>query len=223
MMMTKVRDLMTTPVVAVKRDASFKDLAALLRKHRVSAFPVVDDGCKLIGVVSEADLLVKEALSGDRGEMLTGLLHHRDLEKADGVTAGDLMTGNAVTVRPDDTVEQAARLMYHLRVGRLPVTDAGGYLVGIISRTDVLAVYGRPDDEIRAEITGGVIPREFRTDPAVFTVTVADGVVTLRGTPQTAELGRNLTRRIRHVQGVVAIRDELVDPPAERYIAAPYF
>ncbi len=222
-MKTKVKDVMTSPVVAVKRDASFKDIAALLRKHRVSAFPVVDEYSKLIGVVSEADLLAKEALSGDPGGMMTGLLHHRDLEKADGVTAGDLMTTNAVTVRPDDTVEYAARLMYHLRVKRLPVIDAGSCLVGIISRTDVLAVYDRPDNQIRAEITDDLILREFLVDPAVFTVTVTDGVVTLQGSPETAELGHNLVKRIRQVPGVVAIRDELTYPPAERSIAGRYF
>ena len=222
-MKTKVKDVMTSPVVAVKRDASFKDMAALLRKHRVSAFPVVDDDSKLIGVVSEADLLAKEALSGDQGGMITALLHHREQEKADGVTAGDLMTSNAVTIRPDDPVEQAARLMYHLRVKRLPVTDAGGYLVGIVSRTDVLAVYDRPDNEIKAEITDDLILREFLLDPALFTVTVADGVVTLQGTPETAELGRNLVKRIRQVQGVVGIHDELNYPPSERYVAGIYF
>ncbi|MGH3150111.1 MAG: CBS domain-containing protein [Streptosporangiaceae bacterium] len=220
-MKTKVKDLMTAPVVAVKRDASFKDMAALLRKHRVSAFPVVDDDSKLIGIVSEADLLAKEALSGDHSG-ITALLHHREQEKADGVTAGDLMTGNTVTVRPDDTAEQAARLMYHLRVKRLPVTDAGGYLVGIISRTDVLAVYDRPDNQIHAEIIDDLILREFLIDPATFTVTVADGVVTLRGSLETAELGRNLVRRIRQVRGVVALRDELSYPPAERRIAGLY-
>ncbi len=222
-MQTKVKDLMTTPVVAVKRDASFKDMAALLRKHRVSAFPVVDDDSKLIGVVSEADLLAKEALNADHGGMMTGLLHHRDQEKADAVTAGDLMTSNAVTVRPDDPVEQAVRMMYHLRVKRLPVTDAGGYLVGIISRTDVLAVYDRPDKQIKAEVTDDVILREFLLDPAMFTVTVADGVVTVQGSPETAELGHKLVKRIRQVRGVVAIRDELNYPPSERLIAGLYF
>ena len=218
-----VNDVMTMPVVAVKQGTSFKELAALLRKYRVSGFPVLDDDQKVIGIVSEADLLAKEALNADRGGTITAMLHHKELEKAEGVIAGDLMTRNVVTVKPDDTVEQAARLMYHLQVKRLPVVDAGGHLVGIVSRTDLLTVFDRPDREIRAEIVENVILHEFLIDPALFTVTVADGVVTIQGTPETADLGRNLMNRIRHVSGVVAVRDELSWPPPERSIAGLYF
>lgn len=218
-----VNDVMTTTVVAVKKGASYKEMAVLLRKYRVSAFPVVDDDQKVIGIVSEADLLAKEALNADRGGPITAMLHHKELDKADGVTAGDLMSSNVVTVKPDDTVEQAARLMYHLQVKRLPVVDAGGYLVGIVSRSDLLAVFDRPDQEIRAEIVDDVILHEFLIDPALFTLTVSEGVVTIKGAPETAELGRNLMNRIRHVTGVVAVRDELSWPPPERSIAGIYF
>jgi len=223
MMNVTVHDVMTTTVVAVKQGASYKEMAALLRKYRVSAFPVLDDDQKVIGIVSEADLLAKAALNADRGGAITAMVHHKELEKADGVTARDLMTSNVVTVKPDDTVEQAARLMYHLQVKRLPVVDAGGCLVGIVSRADLLTVFDRPDQEIRAEIVDDVILREFLIDPALFTVTVADGVVTVTGTPETAELGRNLMNRIQHVTGVVAVRDELSWPPPERSIAGLYF
>jgi CBS-domain-containing membrane protein len=218
-----VNGVMTTTVVAVKRGASYKEIAALLRKYRVSAFPVLDDDQRVIGIVSEADLLAKEALNADRGGAITAMVHHKELQKADGVTAGDLMTSNVVTVKPDDTVEQAARLMYHLQVKRLPVVNAGGYLVGIVSRADLLTVFDRPDGEIRAEIVNDVILHEFLIDPALFAVTVADGVVTIQGTPETADLGRNLMNRIRHVTGVVAVRDELSWPPPERSIAGLYF
>jgi CBS domain-containing protein len=218
-----VNDVMTTTVVAVKKGASFKELAALLRKYRVSAFPVLDDDQKVIGVVSEADLLVKEALNADRGGPIAALVHHKELEKADGLTAGDLMTSNVVTVKPDDTVEQAAQLMYHLQVKRLPVVDGGGHLVGIVSRADLLTVFDRPDEQIRAEIVDDIILHEFLIDPALFTVTVADGVVTIAGTPETADLGRNLMNRIQHVTGLVAVRDELSWPSPERSIAGLYF
>ena len=218
-----VNDVMTTPVVAVKQGASFKEMAALLRKYRVSAFPVLDDDQKVIGIVSEADLLAKAALNADRGGAIIAMVHHNELKKADGVTAADLMSSNVVTIKPDDTVEQAARLMYHLQVKRLPVVDAGGYLVGIVSRADLLTVFDRPDGEIRAEIVDDVILHEFLIDPALFTVTVADGVVAIWGTPETADLGRNLMNRIRHVRGVVAVRDKLSWPPAERSIAGLYF
>jgi len=218
-----VSDVMTTPVVAVKRGASFKEMAALLRRYRVSAFPVLDDDQRVIGIVSGADLLAKEALNADRGGAITALVHHNELKKADGVTADDLMTSNVVTVKPDETVEQAARLMYHLQVKRLPVVDAGGHLVGIVSRADLLTVFDRPDQEIRAEIVDDVILHEFLVDPAVFIVTVADGVVTITGAPETADLGHRIVDKIRHVQGVVAVQDNLTYPPAEASFAGLRF
>ncbi len=224
-MNAKVKDVMTGEVVAVRRDASFKEMAARLRQYRVSAFPVIDENRRVIGVVSEADLLAKEAMADEHAipAAVTGILHHKAHQKAEGLTAGDLMTHPAVTVRPEDSVEHAAQLMYRLQVKRLPVVDAGGYLVGIVSRADLLTVFDRTDEEIHAEVVNDVILREFLVDPAQFTVAVADGIVTIKGAPETAELGHQLVNRIRQVQGVVAVRDELAYPPPERLIAGLYF
>jgi CBS-domain-containing membrane protein len=225
-MNARVKDVMTGEVVAVRRDVSFKEMAARLREYRVSAFPVIDENRRVIGVVSEADLLAKEALAGEHAGIpaaITGILHHKDHQKAEGLTAGDLMTHPAVTVRRDDSVEHAARLMYTLQVKRLPVVDAGGYLVGIVSRSDLLTVFDRTDEEIHSEVVNDVILREFLVDPALFMVSVADGVVTIHGNPETAELGHSLVAKIRRVQGVVAVRDELAYPPPERSVAGLYF
>jgi CBS domain-containing protein len=211
-----VRDVMSTHVIAARKGASFKEMAEKLREHRVSAFPVVDNDGKVIGVVSEADLLAKEALDGGTAGMpgmISGILQRKEEERAAGLTAGDLMTAPPVTIEPDDPVEQAARLMYARRVKRLPVTDAAGHLVGIISRADVLSVYSRPDEEIRKEIFDEIIPNGFSADAARFTVTVHDGIVTVEGKPGTAPLGRDIVDRVRHVQGVVAVRDRLTYPP----------
>ena len=95
-METTVKDVMTTRVIWVKKDATFREMAAALRKHRVSAFPVIDDDGMVVGVVSEADMLTKAAMA-DPG-VLDGLLHHKDQNKARGVTAGDLMTAAVVAV-----------------------------------------------------------------------------------------------------------------------------
>jgi len=209
-----VKDVMTTEVVVVRRGATFKEMAAALRRFRVSALPVVDADGKVIGVVSGADMLVKEVPLG----VIDGLVHHKEVHKAAGLTAGDLMTHPAVTVRPEDSVEHAARLMYNLRIKRLPVVDAGGGLVGVISRTDLLAVYDRPDAEIRAEIEG-LIRHEFL--PGQFAVTVEDGVVTLAGSPETAALGHHIVGKVRHVQGVVAVRDQLSYPDVYPIVAGP--
>jgi CBS domain-containing protein len=210
-----VQEIMTTRVIWVKKDATFREMAVALREHRVSAFPVVDDDHKGIGVVSEADLLTKEVLDDEPG-VLAGILHRRDQAKARGVVAGDLMTATVVAVRPQDTVEHAAKLMYDRRVKRLPVTDAGGHLVGIVSRADVLSVFDRTDLQIHKEITDQILLGEFLVDPLAFTVTVKDGIVTLTGHPETNETGHEIVRRIRHLQGVVAVRDRLDYPPPER-------
>jgi len=205
---------MTTRVIWVTKDATFREMATALHEHRVSAFPVVDDQ-KVIGVVSEADMLNKEALDDEPG-MISGILHRRDQAKARGITAGDLMTTAVVAVRPDDTVEHAAKLMYDRRVKRLPVTDENGRLVGIISRADVLSVFDRTDHDIYQEITNEVILGGFLANPSAFQVTVKDGIVTLAGRPETNETGHDIVRLVRHVQGVVAVRDRLNYPPPER-------
>ncbi len=206
---------MTTRVIWVKKDATFREMATALHEHRVSAFPVVDDDQKVIGVVSEADMLNKEALDDEPG-MISGILRRRDQAKARGVTAGDLMTTAVVAVRPDDTVEHAAKLMYDRRVKRLPVTDENGRLVGIISRADVLSVFDRTDHDIYQEITNEVILGGFLANPSAFQVTVKDGIVTLAGRPETNQTGHDIVRRVRHVPGVVAVRDRLNYPPPER-------
>ena len=207
----RVGDVMTRYAVAVRRGASFQDMAAQLSRFRVSAFPVVDDDGTVIGVVSETDMLTRQAVDLAR-EALAGGRAGGELREPDGLTAGDLMSQPAVTITPGESVEHAARLMYNCRVRRLPVVDADGRLVGIISRADVLAAFDRTDEEIGEDI-GQVISREFGPDPRQFTVTVRSGVVTLQGSPETATLGRGIVHKIRHVPGVVAVRDRLCYPP----------
>jgi CBS domain-containing protein len=211
-----VKDVMTTHVVAVRLNASYKEMAAKLRELRVSAFPVLDDDNKVIGVVSEADLLTKEALEYGVPSLMGGILHGRERAKAAAVTAGDLMTKPVVTIGPRESVSRAARLMYSRKVKRLPVVDDDGRLVGIVTRADVLAVYSRPDAEIRHDIIENVMVGTLLTDPARFTVTVKDGVVTVEGTPENASVGRDMIEEIRHVEGVVAVRDRLSYPPEPR-------
>jgi len=216
-----VKDVMTAEVVAVKRETTFKEMAAVLRRYRVSALPVVDDTGRVVGVVSEADLLAKEALA-DPG-VVAELLHHKDVRKAEGLTAGDLMTRPAVTAAPEDPVEQAVRMMHFMRVKRLPVVNSGGQLVGIVSRSDVLAVFDRPDEDIRKDIVDTMLRHEFLIDPRLFKVTVESGVVTMEGCPETAALGHALVRKARHVPGVVAVRDHLTYPDTYPVVAGPVF
>ena len=212
-----VKDVMTTQVVAVRHDTPFTGIAAALRQFRVGAFPVLDDAGRVIGVVSESDLLTKQALGGGEDEMpgrITGLLRQHDMEKARATRAVTLMTAPPITIRPDDTVEHAARLMYLRRVKHLPVVDEAGQLTGIVSRTDVLAVYDRPDAEIAEDITRDILAVESPAEPGTFEVSVSAGIVTLAGSLRTCSQGHDIVRRARHVQGVVAVRDRFDYPPA---------
>lgn len=202
-----VKDVMTRRVVSVREQASFKEMADMLRRSRISAFPVLDSHDRVVGVVSEADLLVKEAVQAAGTSLVAALRHVREEDKSSGVTAGDLMTRPAITIGPDASVAEAARIMYDRRIKRLPVVNASGHLLGIISRVDVLAVFSRADDEIRAEIIHRVLP-EFATGrPADFDVTVHDGIVTISGPAQSDEARRAVVDAAQHVPGVVAVRE----------------
>jgi CBS domain-containing protein len=222
-MNSTVKDVMSTHIYAVREGASFKEIATRLHELRVSAFPVVAVDGTVIGVVSEADLLPKEALEGTVPDVLHSLGHSREQSRITALTAADLMTKPAVTIGPDEPVTHAARLMYSRKVKRLPVTNDDGRLIGIVTRADVLSVYRRPDAEIQREISQDLILDTFLCDPARFTVTVADGIVTIEGTPENAAVGHDIINDSRHVEGVVAVRDRLSYPSDAPHSPGPLF
>ena len=212
-----VKDVMSTHVIAVRRTAAYKEIAAMLHSQRVSAFPVIDEDNKVIGVVSEADLLAKVALEGTVPRTLLSL-QERVRKQTNAVTAADLMTKPPVTIGPDEPVTHAARLMYNQGVKRLPVTSDDGRLIGIVTRSDILGVYNRPDAEIQHQVSQDLILGTFRSDPDRFTVTVKDGIVTVEGTPETTPAGHDIIDAVRHMEGVVAVRDRLSYPPDSPYL-----
>ena len=214
-MSSTVRDVMSTHVIAAHASATYKELAAMLRYQRVSAFPVVDEDNKVIGIVSETDLLAKEALEGTVPETLQSLPQQRERTRVSGLTAAELMTRPAITIGPDAPVRHAARLMYNKRVKRLPVVGDDGVLVGIVSRSDVLSVYSKPDEEIRDQVTSELIRGDYLPGPDMVSVTVKDGIVTLAGKPETTQDGQDMVAAVRHMEGVVAVRDRLSYPPGE--------
>jgi len=211
-MSSTVKDVMSTHVIAVRERAGYKEMAAMLRDQRVSAFPVIDDDNKVIGVVSETDLLAKEALEGTVPGTLQSLPRQHVRSQVNGVTAAELMTKPAVTIGPDKPVTDAARLMFTMRVKRLPVVSDDGTLIGIVTRSDVLSVYSRPDAQIQQQVIQNLILGTFPYDPDSFTVTVKDGIVTIEGTPETSRAGLEIIDAVRHMEGVVAVRDRLSYP-----------
>jgi CBS domain-containing protein len=207
-----VKDVMTTQVVTVGPTASFKEMVVKMRRSGASALPVIDGEGRVIGVVSEADMLNKEADLDKEPGTLSGILRFEEREKAAGVTAAELMTKPPVTIGPSAPLTEAARLMRDRRVKRLPVINDTGLLIGIISRADVLRVFARPDADIRREAEEEAIAETFLADSPSVAVTVHDGIVTLTGRTDTGQLARGLVAAIRQIDGVVAVRDQLGYP-----------
>lgn len=207
-----VRDYMTTDVVALRPDDGFKEIVRALADRGVSGAPVVDETGGVMGVVSEADLLNKEAFK-TVGEEPRRYFASRGMRaartKAAGDTAADLMSVPAVTVAMDAPVARAARLMAERGLKRLPVVGADGALVGIISRADVMGVFLAPDQQIRREVISEVIERSLWEDPARIRVDVSDGVVTLSGQLETKSLIPLAVALTQALDGVVGVVDKL--------------
>ncbi|MEU5536180.1 CBS domain-containing protein [Streptomyces sp. NPDC020362] len=210
---TIVNDVMTHRVVALRTGAAFKDIVKTMRQWHVSALPVLDDAGHVVGVVSEADLLRKEEYRRGDLDRYVQERHPADLHKADAVTAGGLMTAPAVTVTPRATLAHAARLMARTKVKRLPVVDHDGALKGIVSRSDLLKVFLRTDEDIAEEVRREVVLRVFGTHAQAVCIEVRDGVVTLRGRVRDTALVPLATLLARAVEGVVDVQCVLSGAP----------
>jgi CBS domain-containing protein len=218
-----VRDVMTRQVVSVQEGASFKGIVDTLARHRVSAVPVVDADQKVLGVVSESDLLAKVVAGGDpcariRGGHATKALTRR---KAHGEVARELMSAPAVTTRPEASVVHAARAAAMEHVRRLPVVDASGALVGMVTRSDMLRVFLRDDEELRTHIVD-VFAGQFCIDTSAVEVAVHDGVVTLTGQADRRALVAPLLDGVRTTAGVVGLHDNLTYREDDTILPPPH-
>lgn len=166
----------------------------------------------MVGVVSEADLLPKEEFRDSDPDRYTQLRRLADLAKAGAVTAEELMTTPALTVGSGETLAQAARTMARARVKRLPVVDAGGVLVGVVSRADLLKVFLRTDEEIAEEVRREVVAYLFPSPASAVRLDVRDGVVRLGGRVRDTSLVPVAARLVRAVEGVVSVDFDLTPP-----------
>lgn len=207
----RVGDVMTRDVVTVGEDTLYREIVDLLAERRVSAVPVVDEEQRVVGVVSEADLLHKIEFVGEEHErrVFVSRRRRRAEAKAHGVLARELMSAPAITVVPGTSLPAAAKLMDEERVKRLPVVNELGRLVGIVTRSDLLRVYLRSDAEIEHDVVDEVLGRVLMVERRNVTVKVHNGVVTLIGRTDrhsTAQLAVKLTQA---VPGVVEVSDRL--------------
>ncbi|MEU4063486.1 CBS domain-containing protein [Streptomyces wedmorensis] len=203
----RIGELMTREVVSVRGDSPFKEVVRTLARHRVTAVPVLDGGGRVVGVVSEGDLLRKTA---DQAAAPGGFPAVPDLEaweraKAEGTRAEELMSAPPVCARPEWTVAEAARLMEVQGVKRLVVVDGADRLVGIVSRRDLLGVFLREDDDIRREIVEDVLGDTLRLGPTVLTVEVRNGRVDLGGRLPFRRMVPVIERMCATVDGVVSV------------------
>jgi CBS domain-containing protein len=217
-----VRDVMTHDVICVTGDTPFKDIVDTLSRHRVSAVPVVDADQKVLGVVSESDLLAKVVTGGDPRARIQGghSTRAQTRRKSHGEVAGELMSAPAVTVHGESSVVHAARVAAMARVRRLPVVDAHGSLVGIVTRSDLLRVFLRNDDEICTHIMA-MFDSQFCIDTTAVDIAVHDGVVTLTGEVERRLVITPLVDAVRATAGVVGVHDNLTYRFDDRILPPP--
>ena len=205
-----VENVMTRDVVCVNKDTGYKDMVKLLAARRVSAMPVVDDGCHVLGVVSEADLLLKQEKPARPGiRLLSTRRRRRERAKAMATVAAALMSQPAITISTQATLTEAARRLHAAGVKRLPVVDAVGRLVGIISRVDLLKMFLRSDEALHREIVEDIILGDLLMGPNRFDVHVEDGVVDLQGRCERRSLIPTVVRAVADVEGVVRVENRL--------------
>jgi len=195
-----VADVMTKDPLTVSPETSFKSCANLMRIHEVSALPVVAAHARLLGIVSESDLLAKEAERSNRNGR-----EPRDSAKARAITAAELMTTTLVTTTPSASLATAASLMFQHHIKVLPVVDSARRLIGMVNRAQVLKVFLRSDESIRREVVDSLsaIPS---MRPVVADVEVKEGVVHLYPMDRQGSLADVIGRQLMGIPGVVGVK-----------------
>jgi CBS domain-containing protein len=198
----KVADVMTREIVSVPPETPFKECVEMIGVHRVGALPVLDYGGRLLGILTESDLLRKQGVKG-------GWVDARGAARV----AADLMSRAVICVGPGTAIAEAARLMHETSVRHLAVTLPDGRLAGIVARADLLKVFLRSDESIRREIAEDLLPATFGIEPGTLRVDVREGVVHLAGEVESLKLARLVEAFAERVEGVVGVTSHLHPGP----------
>jgi CBS domain-containing protein len=209
----KVRDLMQSDVRTTTPEVSLKDVARTLVENRISGMPVCDGEGKVVGVISEGDILFKERGRPEQRSAPLGWLldggSRTDLKKATARTVGDAMTAPAVTIRPSSSATAAARLMIEQGVNRLPVVVQDGRIVGIVTRADLVRAFTRQDAEIAIEIQKDILERVLWAEPSAIDLSVREGEVEVAGELETSTDVQIFEQLVEKVPGVVSLQSRV--------------
>jgi CBS domain-containing protein len=205
-----VAEVMTTRVHVASPSTPFKVLVRMIEENKISAVPIVAPDGIPIGVVSESDLLLKERRRElEQSDLLHISRRRKERAKAEGLVASDLMTSPPVTVNVDTPLTQAARLMHERNIRRLVVVDRRGKIAGLVSRSDLLQVFLRTDEDLRDEVLAAVIPSVLTPALDTVDVTVRSNVITLSGEVDRKSDSDILARLSRDLDGVVEVVNQL--------------
>jgi CBS domain-containing protein len=206
----RVSELMTEKVLTIGPEAPIKDVAKVLVANGISGLPVCDIEGRVLGVVSEGDILYKEHdptqehIGGPLGWIVDGRPNYAGYIKAKALTARKAMTAPAITIAQWESVAEAARIMCERHVNRLPVVK-DGLLVGIVTRADLVRAFTRTDSEIERELKEDVLERTMWIDPGKVEISMQDGRAVLSGRLQIRRDVELLNRLVARVPGVVGV------------------
>lgn len=200
----RARELMSTPVVTVRAEATLKEVVKVMAAHRISGIPVVDRLDRLVGIISESDFL-KKMEDAERGHGFPDRLARAAGadQRVGARTASELMTPLVITAGPEATVRELTHLMMAHYVNRIPILESGR-LVGIVARADILRTLTRHDTAITEEVRWR-LGHELWIDTDGLEITTADGVVTIAGTVDTRTDAELAARWTAATEGVVAV------------------
>jgi CBS domain-containing protein len=233
----KAADIMTTKVVTVAADATAQEAAALMLRHHISALPVVDQSGKLVGIVSEGDLVRRGELGTERErswwlELLTSnRTLASDYAKSHGRKVSEVMSKKLITAKPDTPINDIALLLEQHAIKRVPIVE-GGKLLGIVARANLVqALAGLKvepakkqagkDSEIREEVLARLSGAPWR--PWLLNVTVHDGVAELWGIANSGDEKTAAGVAVENTPGVVKVNNHIIVRPHSWSEAKPYF
>ena len=227
----QAHDIMVSPVITTSRSATVREVAKILVEKRISAVPVVDNVGKLVGIVTESDLMRRAEAGTERPyswwvHFLAGdATVAADYVKSHATSIEDIMTSDVVTASPETPLHEIASLFEEHRIKRVPIVDKAGNLVGIVSRANLIQVVAGarpklemtlPDSTIRQKLLSE-LKKQSWAHPHNMSVMVTNGVVDLWGYAQSDEERKAIRVAAEGVPGVLAVNDHLAGIPIITY------